>query len=495
MDGDDEISSLLRQFRVRPTFGDDSAVSPGPMKQKKKRRNDREFSSVRYNASHGSIIFNYMHLHHTSSTHHVCICLEFEMSVSTKIVSCTYCSAPMGPMYDFIKHAVDTICTEKLTEYTGGDGSTTLFSVASRLLQHLNHDIPTILLSNIGHEEVKEETFNGLVKRLTQMTKPPIRQQHMCHLLDLQTLLLRCAAAGRTRSHTFSPIPLEFELLTSKRNDCDELARLILSVSDEMYMCGFRGEPIQQQTQETPEAWTLLSYLLTLPQQISSLSRVTNNTSNSGNSIGISSKDIVGKLTLDLSRALGDPAPSFSKLVKKYGTITAYHGTNIESTWSILNYGLQNLSNNKNLSQNGAILGDGVYLSSSRQVAESFAIRAAERPPRSLAYAFHHESLLHLLSYARVDVTNLDSLDTYVIKCLPVFEAIIIKPPVDDKDFDERISRQEGKYFVCEQSEFVRIKKLHLTFELSKNIDVWQCLRKVPWSLLVILIALAWSFL
>jgi hypothetical protein len=118
---------------------------------------------------------------------------------------------------------------------------------------------------------------------------------------------------------------------------------------------------------------------------------------------------------------------------------------------------------------------------------------AAERPPRILAYAFEHESLLHLLAYANVNVSKLDPLDTYDIKCLPVFEATIIKPPEDDAEFDKRISRQDGKYFVCEDSEFVRVRRLHLKFELIKKVNAWAWLPRIPFSLLVFLVFLFWS--
>ena len=74
-------------------------------------------------------------------------------------------------------------------------------------------------------------------------------------------------------------------------------------------------------------------------------------------------------------------------------------------------------------------MGAGVYLSSSKQVAESFAIKATERVQPALSLAFQHESLIHLLCYANVDVASLDPLDSYDITCLPVFEATIIKPP------------------------------------------------------------------
>ncbi len=137
-------------------------------------------------------------------------------------------------------------------------------------------------------------------------------------------------------------------------------------------------------------------------------------------------------------------------------------------------------------------MGDGVYLSSSRRVAEHFARSAAERPPPALSVAFQHESLLHLLCHAGIDVSDLDPLDSYSITCFPVFEATIIKPPppgiADDGDIvgkedgkeyatTSTATRQEGKYYVCSDGEFVRISKLHLTFELSKKSSFWPVLQ------------------
>lgn len=226
---------------------------------------------------------------------------------------------------------------------------------------------------------------------------------------------------------------------------------------------------------------------------------------------------ITTTLCLEIGNTLGDASPSFSSLASKHGTLQAYHGTKVENVWSILNFGLQNLSYNETLAQNGAMLGEGVYLTTARRVAESFAINAAERAPRTLSGAFYHESLLHLLHFGNADVANLDPLDGYEIKCLPVFEAKIIKPPSDendndntDKGFSLRSRKrkelsgtyQEGKYYVCSNGEYVRLTRLYLTIELTKKSDLWQRLMTVLLppprllgALVVLLLSMLWMIL
>jgi len=327
-------------------------------------------------------------------------------------------------------------------------------------------------------------------------------------LLDMQTLLLRCAAAGRNSSKICAPVPVEFANTTGGGTP----ARLVFAASDQMYVHGFNCEEhqqkqIQQNNGRLEEAWTLLSFLLSLPWTGGSCLEVEKSASENprsnnhgdGYSFRTLSQNKVGRLCLDIGTALGDESPVFSCQANKYGTIKAYHGTKIESAWSILNHGLQNLSYNGELSQNGAMMGEGVYLSSSRQVAESFAIKAAERPPLALHLAFQHESLLRLLCHTEVDVASLNPLDDYDITCLPVFEATIIKPPPLPTDEEEErnnknhTTRQEGKYFVCEDSNHIRITKLHLTIELSKKPDVWRWVpSRLPISWIVLLVAILW---
>jgi hypothetical protein len=468
---DEEISSILRFFCPRPRFATSGIGSTENERPLQKRQPlCRGYSRVKFDAPGNRIVLTYLHMLPPFSTEvssfPLAVYLSFEVSLATKSVKCIQCSATTSSIAKSINERIDVMCLNRLSS------EVSLFSFISRLLQLLNSDIP-----KIEHGVAKAETFHGLIQRAN------IAQQVQMQLIDLQVLLLRCASAGRTRAHTLSPVPIEFTLRAN--GDGDALAHLIFNASNELYFCGFRGSNTQLPGgKQTLEAWELLSFILSLPISDSQLLK-------DESCDNTPSRNIVGNLTIEMNA--GDPPPSFTRHAIKYGTIQTFHGTKIESAWSILNHGLQNLSYNKALSQNGAMLGEGVYLSSSRQVAEGFAIMATERPSRVLSYAFEHESLLHLLAYTNVNVSKLDPLDTYDIKCLPVFEATIIKPPEDDTDFDKRISRQEGKYFVCEDSEFVQVSKLHLKFELTKKANVWAWLPRVPFSLMVFLVVLFWS--
>ena len=62
----------------------------------------------------------------------------------------------------------------------------------------------------------------------------------------------------------------------------------------------------------------------------------------------------------------------------------------------------------------------------------------------------------------------------------------------NDNDNLQCTTRQEGKYFVCTDSEFIRITKLHLTIELRKKTSIWDMLPRIPMWLIVVILALLW---
>jgi hypothetical protein len=484
---DEEISTVLRHFRPKPRFITSFISNQNVLLQHRQKKRsqtqmfDRAFSNIKYNASAHKLIMSYLHVKPNNAMPPVCAYLKFEICVSSKVVKCIGCSASDKLVSDMILGKIDKLLAEN-------NPTSSLFSATSRLLQILNSDLMKLdLRCRVG----KQDTLSSLIKRKSKFAHASPTQSfvHATHLVDLQVLLLRCAAAGRMRSQTLAPVPLEF---LSMEIDIDTLTNLIFNTTYELYICGFQHENIRAQENQNPELWTLLSFILSLPINEYRLSKTSANEVKAHKTKS-ALKSISSKLTIEISG--DDPTPTFTKYASKYGTIQAYHGTKIESTWSILNYGLQNLSYNQALSQNGAIMGEGIYLSSLREVAEGFAIMAAERQPKSLSYAFEHESLLRLLSFANVDITELDSLDTYDIKCLSVFEATIINPPRDDKDIDEITTRKQGKYYIVTDSEFVHVTKLHLTLELTKKVDMWCWLPNQPSIvILVLFVALFWAF-
>ena len=560
-DVDDEVTTVLRHFRPRPEFvsstagkdhewfksGSSTPRHKQQKKYKKKRYYDRGFTSVQYiapstttktsnddiNIVGGKIRLAYLHnfLQNNSESdgrgRSISIFLTFEIAVDTKIVTCVCCSAPNDKMSAELKVQIDTMCNALSTTTKGCTTTTTdrsLFLVASQLLQLLNNEFQTTTLSNNTINEGEEEAFDALVSRFTNSNAKSKSINAIYHMLDVQSLLLRCAAAGRNRSKVCAPVPVEFtsSVATCGSSDGDALSHRVFAASNQLYMHGFRdGLPQQQQQQtmlqnDTSDTGTLLSFLLSLPwtggsrliQNVSapSVNNIVNATTgkkqvNGNNNSKAKSKSKVGRICIDIGTALGNPTPSFTDHSSKYGTVQAFHGTKIESAWSIINHGLVNLSHHDSLAANGAMMGEGVYLSSSRQVAEYFAQSAAQQPGPALSSAFQHESILHLLCVANVDISDLEPLECYDIICLPVFEATIIQPSSKSKndtsgggisDSINRYTKQEGKYYVCTDGEFIRITKLHLTIELTKKTSMWQLMPRIPISMVVILMAILW---
>jgi len=535
---DDEISTILRHFRPKPGFISTASASKGHewMKSgssrggKNQQKYNRGYTSVQYiapesnDSDRGKIRLSYLHTHHIMQNNNqssIPIFLTFEISVNTRLIACSDCNAPTTAMSESIQSQLNKLCNElsttKDTATTAANTSTlitnksspSLFLIASQLLQLLNNNFPTI--SQLDDDTSKRgESFDKLVSRVANNNTTTTNKEASMHsMIDIQTLLMRCAASGRNRNKVCTPVPVEFN--TFSGND-DALSHRIFGASNQLYIHGFRGQQqqmIQQQNDKSEEAKTLLTFLLSLPW--TGGSRLVNSSisSSSTSSSTTSSKSKVAKLTININTALGSPSPSFTAHANKYGTITAYHGTKIESTWSIINHGLINLSYHGSLSANGAMLGEGVYLSSSKQVAEYFAQSAAQSPVPALASSFQHECILHLLCLGNVDISDLEPLNSYDITCLPVFEATIIKPSSSTSGEDGLSSTtttsnkstsnanptiQDGKYYVCKDSEYIRLTNLHLTIELRKKTSIWSWITPSSTSLplIVIVIALLW---
>ena len=490
---DEEVSATTRYFRPRPGFVPKSDAhewrSSGGGGRVPQRR-QKDYSSVVYDRSEDVLRLTYLHspqvAHPTAASRdgrrsRICFFLTFEVDIESRMVTCVNCNGPNEDVSaKFQRNAIDPICG-RLSSFTD---IPSLFSVTSQLLRALNQ-LPEII-DHAG--AIPMESTDSLVSRVatSQPTRPPSAVRR---LLDLQTLLLRCAAAGRNRSKVCSPMPVDFA--PSINQDGDLLARRVFWSTNQMYSADFRKQedPMKRRTDEDDQhAWTMLTFLLSLPWTKGG--RLTPDNS--------SSEAKSAKITLNISSALGDETPDFTRDAEAFGTVHAYHGTKIENVWSILNHGLRNLSYDNSLSENGAMMGAGVYLSTALEVADMFA-QTATRNTKSLAYAFQHESLLRLLHFAKVDVTSLGPLDEYDISCLPVFEAkIIAPPPRQDKGAAEaaktsavdtkRFTRQEGKYFVAD-SDFIRITKLHLRFDLTKRPSVWSWLSFRPPPYAAVLIA------
>ena len=477
---DDEISTVLRHFRPKPAFERANQEIFIQQRQRRKRgRCDRGYSSVRFITDYDVLRLTYLHVYNAS----ISVFLKFETPIDTRSVTCVRCcvSPDVSSATSLaMKSQLDTICLSV------SDKHASLFSIASRLLQMLNDDFSTSI----------DKIFDNVVfdpssrKMQIALNAFPHDGDLAYRLLDIQTLLIRCAAVGRNGSTICAPVPLEF----TSASDGDELkfAQLVHVASDRLYA------PMDETVDDDDDAYNLLVFLCSLPwMECRSLKCTTKSEANGDvNSTPSNGDRIVARLQLEIGNALGDPSPIFSRLATEYGIISVYHGTKIERVWSILNHGLRNLSYDGALTQNGAMLGDGVYMSSSIDVARYFAENAAQRSPKSLSYAFNHDSLLNLLSLCDVDVSSLDELDQYNITCLPVFGAMIIKPPPQTSTGSDRVcsTRQDGKYYVVSDSEMIRMTDLYLTIELTRKSSIWRYLPPVPiYVVFPLIVAIIWA--
>eukprot|EP00566_Odontella_aurita_P022506 CAMPEP_0113527768 /NCGR_PEP_ID=MMETSP0015_2-20120614/1475_1 /TAXON_ID=2838 /ORGANISM="Odontella" /LENGTH=141 /DNA_ID=CAMNT_0000426231 /DNA_START=581 /DNA_END=1003 /DNA_ORIENTATION=- /assembly_acc=CAM_ASM_000160 len=128
------------------------------------------------------------------------------------------------------------------------------------------------------------------------------------------------------------------------------------------------------------------------------------------------------ELAFNLGLDMGYPSPHFVQRAKQHGTLTVYHGTNPENLWSILTYGLQSLSNTR-LSKNGAIMGHGVYLTTSKKVALFF----ANSDSCTKSVWWNHASFLRLIPNSYYS----GSLEHCTVSCAAVLEATIVAPSTE----------------------------------------------------------------
>ena len=190
-------------------------------------------------------------------------------------------------------------------------------------------------------------------------------------------------------------------------------------------------------------------------------------------------------------------SPRFARLCKQYGVVTAYHGTHMDHVWSIINNGFFNMSDHPLFCKNGAMMGSGVYLSTSKKVATFFATNNSSKNTNKIRTALKHDSLRNILQmegslcYFDDDDGNNDEENRsryrdvdefYDISCYPVFENRIIRPPNDNNGEDKTgvtgsknnsndrsTTRRDGKYYVVPDGRDIRITRLHLTFELKRK--------------------------
>ena len=230
--------------------------------------------------------------------------------------------------------------------------------------------------------------------------------------------------------------------------------------------------------------------------------------------------------TLNLENSLGDPSPKFTKLamelrqscsggcsggdINSDGTIRVYHGTSIDNAWSILNYGLLNLSNTRH-SRNGAMLGSGVYLTTSYDVAYFFATKHTNSLTKSISPMVWNlsPSCLRILQLEH-GIQQPSEHNDLIVTGYAVIEANILPPPPspsssksrpstrsqhgvfdggDGKD-DTIYTRRDGKYYVVSDSNCIRINKIHITFHISKKMSMKAMIRPFITMIVVAVVAI-----
>jgi hypothetical protein len=291
---------------------------------------------------------------------------------------------------------------------------------------------------------------------------------------DLPLFLMRCAATSGKSSKLCSPFPhhdgvsmnhppsftLRFirdNLLSSLQTTKQQRNIIIHPTSDEQAMMEFLS-CLQ---------WTEHAQICR-DHNNDDVSRVVSK----GNSSSSSCNSKTLRATLHLNR---DALPRFQKHHQDENTIIkAYHGTSIESAWSIMNYGLRQ---HRSLQKNGEMMGPGVYLSSKYDVAYFFATQngTAKYLPTEIwrsSPCFWRlvGSTKSTRSRLLMEESRKGGLD---LLCYMVVECTIFKPTTTD-DKPEANIQQDDTYFVVKSPCNIHMDKIHLTFEFHQRPRLWK---------------------
>lgn len=395
-----------------------------------------------------------------------------------------------------VYQVVDDLCaTVSLYSETKKD-EISLFSTVSNLLVALNGKSIAQQLTNL-RRHILAQKQTSIPAHTSQMILLPFQQhdqQQVTHALELQVFLLRCAATSKSSKATLvTPVPPS-TLWDGGKNDGLTASRILAATNESLLSESQESRSRQAYSTFSPQQRQqlnrgqkeLLGFLSVSPwtHQGKIYTNPKTTTRQAAYSLGSTSKI---QLHFDISEAIGDDSPRFAELSETCGITTAYHGTNIEAIWSILHYGLLNLSDTR-LCQNGAMLGSGIYVSPSLQVAEFFAQSATLHPS-----VFWHWYQNHLVAQTQDADTHvswlgnlpLKALDKYNVSCRAVVQARLILPPSSPASNGETITksangseangdsqysawtRRDGKYFVVPNNQDIRVTGLHLTFEFE----------------------------
>jgi hypothetical protein len=308
----------------------------------------------------------------------------------------------------------------------------------SRTLQNTLQDICTIL-----NQDARSSLFSVVSRLLLSLNKlstdigvSPMYTFECIKNLDLLLFLMRCAAASRNQSATLcTPIP---------HYDCivHDPGGIVLTVTNRLdsFKIQRNLQPCSHQEQ------LLLAFLSALPWASESTSTT----------VSTIKGDKATKINVCINVDVGDETPYFTRQRKERGVIRAFHGTHFEAVWSILNHGLLY---NKSLKKHGSMMGEGVYLSTSYNVAYFFAT-SNSKPLNPKVW--QHSCFWKLTNMTRKPNDD----NNYRVSCYAVVEANILLPPDSPKGDS---TRRDGKYYVVPNQRDIHMTKIHLTLEIEKQ--------------------------
>mmetsp|Transcript_11864 Transcript_11864/g.28393 ORF Transcript_11864/g.28393 Transcript_11864/m.28393 type:complete len:506 (-) Transcript_11864:2347-3864(-) len=472
----DEIAEVLQQFRVKPDF----LTSKG-----QRRKRDKHSVRLRYVKDDNCLELFCLHLHVSKHDDRMLSRLKFRIATS-KPHTVAYenlgvsKSADKAQVNEKLHQIMDNLC-ETISRFAETRiEELSLFSVISKLLAALDGKVMFERLTKLQLEVSQSPCTDGAKNGNKQIIHLPFEDKldkNTEHCMDLQAFLTRCAATSKSNRTTMvTPVPPgDF---WSKAVNNGMTAPLVLAVTNESITAPLKALALTLPAKCTTQQYEihcarheLCGYLSCLPWTFDG--RVSAKSSTKALKSGTKIRVI-----LAMEDAMGDDLPRFEKLADERGVTTAYHGTKLDAVWSILNHGLLNLSETKQ-QQHGAMLGSGVYISPSLQVAEFFS-KSTELQPNVFWQWYQNQ---HRKSSSKDDTVipwlddlQITAMKDFTIACRAVVQARIILPPTRSSprkagtttDF-QNATRRDGKYYVVPNDQDIRITKIHLTFEFQKK--------------------------
>eukprot|EP00980_Cylindrotheca_fusiformis_P004708 scaffold993_cov110-Cylindrotheca_fusiformis.AAC.18 len=462
----DEVSHLLQHFQAKPDFVGSSTST------RLNRSNQRV--CIQYRKSLACLELSFLQINASKTHHGIVLQLRFQVSTTKPYtVVCIHAARTDDPTMDEankrVYQIVKDLCATVSLYSEAKKDEISLFSVVSNLLVALNG-------------KVISEKLNSLRKEISsqqQMIVLPFqkRDDQLCDALELQVFLLRCAATSRFGKTTFvTPVPPS-DLWDGGKNDGLTASRILAATNESLHMQRHLFLPRQanptfsnhQQRQLNRGQLELLAFLSASPWTHGGKVSTVANMKNMATARAFRGAKRI-EICFDIGDAIGDDSPRFAQLAETRGVTTAYHGTKVEAIWSILNCGLLNLSGTR-LCKNGAMLGNGIYVSPSLKVADFFA-QSTTLPPSVFWQWYQQQLLSQKKRYGSciswLDNLPLDALDKYTISCRAVVQARLILPPSHGGFFADSTSNG-SPYFVVPNNQDIRVTALYLTFEFQRQ--------------------------